>query len=442
MTSAPPPVQGPPSIQDPEPSSSAPRHPARDLLAIVLPAIVVGVGSSVTLIALSRLAAEVEHVLWDWLPMVVGLPGTEPIWIFLVLTAAGLATGLILTFVPGHAGPDPATAGLVEPPQPLFVLPGLALALVVTLAGGVSLGPENPIIGLNLSLAVLIGLRLLPRVPARAWGGLAFAGTIGAMFGTPIAAALLLAETVSEDRRPLWDRIFGPLVAAGAGSVATLLLAGESFVLDVDPYRLTKPVDVVTGSVIAIAVAVIGLAAVYAFPRLYLLFGRLGSPLVIATAGGALLGVLGAIGGPITLFKGLEQMHELSADVDAYTVGGLALVAIVKLLALLVAGTTGFRGGRIFPATFVAVALGLTIHAAFPQVPEAVALAASLIGMLLAVTRSGFLALFLAALMVGHPEMLPLLCLIILPAWLVVTGRPEMVAAPRPSDRPATVERR
>ena len=49
---------------------------------------------------------------------------------------------------------------------------------------------------------------------------------------------------------------------------------------------------------------------------------------------------------------------------------------------MLVAGTSGFRGGRIFPAVFVAVAFGLAINAAFPQVPEAVALAASLIGML------------------------------------------------------------
>ena len=49
----------------------------------------------------------------------------------------------------------------------------------------------------------------------------------------------------------------------------------------------------------------------------------------------------------------------------------------------------------------------------------------------------------MAALMVGHPEMIPLLCLIVLPAWLVVTGRPEMVAQPRPSDRlPAVVKRR
>lgn len=403
------------------------------LLRIVLPAIVVGAASSVMLIVLSRLAAVIENVLWGSLPAAVGLTGDEPVWILLILTAAGLATGLILTFLPGHAGPDPATSGLVEPPQPLIVLPGLALALIVTLAGGVSLGPENPIIGLNLSLAVAIGLRLLPRVPVAAWGGLAFAGTIGAMFGTPIAAALLLAETVTDDRRPLWDRLFGPLVAAGAGSLVTDLLAGDSFALTVDPYPAMHPVDIVTGSVIAVAIAVVGMAAVYAFPRLYSLLGRFGSPLLIATAGGVILGILGAIGGPISLFKGLEQMHELTATVNDYTVAGLFLIAVVKLLAMLIAGTSGFRGGRIFPAVFVAVAFGLAINAAFPQVPEAVALAASLIGMLVAVTRSGFLALFMASLMVGHPEMVPLLCVIVLPAWLVVTGRPEMVAPPRPA---------
>jgi H+/Cl- antiporter ClcA len=408
-----------------------PPSSARQLLRIVLPAILVGAGSSVMLIALSRLAGEIEHVLWSSLPQSLGLTGAEPAWIFGMLTAAGLATGLILTFVPGHAGPDPATTGLAEPPQPLIVLPGLALALVVTLAGGVSLGPENPIIGLNLSLAVAIGLRLLPAVPVRAWAALAFAGTIGAMFGTPIAAALLLSETVSEGEGRLWDRIFGPLVAAGAGSLVTDLLAGDSFALTVDPFDGPHAIDLVTGSVIAVAVAVIGMAAVYAFPRVYALFGRLGSPLLIATVGGAVLGVLGAIGGPITLFKGLDQMHELAQDVGAYSAGGLFLIGGIKVVALLVAGTSGFRGGRIFPAVFAAVALGLAVHVAIPQVPEAVALAASLIGMLVAVTRSGWLSLFMAALMVGHPELTPLLCIIVLPAWLVVTGRPEMVAPAR-----------
>ena len=259
------------------------------------------------------------------------------------------------------------------------------------------------------------------------------------MFGTPIAAALLLSR----------DGVGGPAPAVGpdlraagggrGGCRDDLLFAGEAFVLTVDPYPGPQLIDFLTGSVIAVGGgrARAGRGAT-PFPRLFALFGRLGSPLLHRDRRRRGARLLGAIGGPITLFKGLEQMHELSADVDAYTVGGLVLVTVVKLLALLVAGTTGFRGGRIFPAVFVAVAFGLAINAAFPQVPEAVALGGQPASACsLAVTRSGCLALFMAALMVGHPEMMPLLCLIILPAWLVVTGRPEMIAPPRqrPGDR-------
>ena len=42
-------------------------------------------------------------------------------------------------------------------------------------------------------------------------------------------------------------------------------------------------------------------------------------------------------------------------------------------------------------------------------------------------TRSGWLAIFMGGLMVGDPSLLPLLAVVVLPAWLVVTGRPEMV---------------
>jgi H+/Cl- antiporter ClcA len=139
------------------------------------------------------------------------------------------------------------------------------------------------------------------------------------------------------------------------------------------------------------------------------------------------LGILGVLGGPISLFKGLDEMKELTETAADYAPAGLALLVVVKLSALIVASGSGFRGGRIFPSVFAAVAFGLFIHALIPQVPEAVALAASLVGVLVAVTRSGWLALFMGELMIGDPTILPVLAVVVLPAWLVVTGRPEMV---------------
>ena len=65
-------------------------------------------------------------------------------------------------------------------------------------------------------------------------------------------------------------------------------------------------------------------------------------------------------------------------------------------------------------------------------------MSASLVGILVAVTRSGWLAIFMGALLVNDPTITPILAIVVLPAWLVVTGRPEMVIKPRPAPEAAT----
>jgi H+/Cl- antiporter ClcA len=403
------------------------------LLPIVVPGIVVGAASALLLIAVTVVANALDDILWSRLPAAVGMDPNAPLWIIGILTLTGLAVGLVVVFAPGHAGPDPAIAGLPASALPLRVLPGLALALILALAGGVSLGPENPILGINVALAVAIGLRIIPRVPGRAWAGLAFSGTIGAMFGTPVGAALLLSEALNESGEGLWDRLFGPLVAAAAGALTMDLLSAESFVLTIVPYVQPQLIDLVTGSIVAVGAALVGLVAIYAFPIAYAAFRRLRSPIVMLVVGGFLLGILGVVGGPISLFKGLEQMKTLTSTVADYTPAELALLAGIKLVAVVIASTSGFRGGRIFPSVFAAVALGLFVNALVPEIPEAIAVSASLVGILLAVTRSGWLALFMAALMVNDPAIVPVLAIILLPAWLVVTGRPEMgIKRPKP----------
>ena len=66
------------------------------------------------------------------------------------------------------------------------------------------------------------------------------------------------------------------------------------------------------------------------------------------------------------------------------------------------------------------------------------ALAASVVGVLVAVTRSGWLALFMGELMIGDPTILPVLAVVVLPAWLIVTGRPEMVVRVKPEAAPTS----
>ena len=48
-------------------------------------------------------------------------------------------------------------------------------------------------------------------------------------------------------------------------------------------------------------------------------------------------------------------------------------------------------------------------------------------GLLLAVTRQGWLSLFMAAVVAPDPALIPVMTLVMLPAWLLVTGKPQML---------------
>ncbi|MFI6600742.1 ion channel protein [Nonomuraea sp. NPDC050536] len=410
--------------------------PAKRLLPLVVPALVVGIGAALILMALTEVSTLIEHVVWR---------PTAWWWTVVVLTVAGVLTGLVLWKVPGHAGTDPATESLVAPPDPLPVLPSVALAAMITLAGGVSLGPENPIVVINNGLAAGLGARLLPKLPAPLWVGMAVAGTVGALFGTPVAAALMLSELrAAEPDIPLWDRLFGPLVAAAAGSLTIKALGGEELTVGLPPYPGFHLLDLVTGSAVAVVAVLLALAGVYVFPHAHRFFHALPNPVLMAGLGGLVLGVLGVIGGRITLFKGLEQAKELVAG--SHGAGQLALIVVVKLVALIVAATSGFRGGRIFPVVFLGVAFGLLAHALVPAIPPALGATAGVLGFVLVVTQQGWLSLFTAVAVVGQIELLPLAIIMILPAWLLVSGKPPMQVVvehpptreggPPPRDRP------
>ncbi|MFJ3094117.1 ion channel protein [Streptomyces hydrogenans] len=402
--------------------------PVRVLLPQVLPALVVGVGSALLFLGVSKLAEELQSVLWETLPDALDIGPYSSLWVIAVLTATGVAVGLVIWKAPGHAGPDPASEGLGGPPMAPKAVPGLLIASMLALAGGVSLGPEQPTIASAIALAAWLGLRAAPGVPGAFWVSLAIAGTFGALFGTPVAAALVLSEALvgRPGQGSLWDRLFAPLVAAGAGAMTTQLLSDPSFAMGLPP--LTDPgwEDLLAALVVAALGALFGLLGCWAFPHLHRAFGRLRHPMVMLPVGGLVLGLLGALGGQLTLFKGLHETKELVASIGEYSSGELAKLAVVKLAALLVAAACGFRGGRVFPAVFIGAAFGLVAQALVPEIHPAVAVSSAVLGVLLATTRQGWVSLFIAAVIASSPAMLSLLCLATLPAWLIVTGRPQL----------------
>ncbi|EKF8417719.1 ion channel protein [Escherichia coli] len=408
-------------------------HPrARTMLLLSLPAVAIGIASSLILIVVMKIASVLQNLLWQRLPGTLGIAQDSPFWIIAILTLTGIAVGLVIRFSQGHAGPDPACEPLIGAPVPPSALLGLIVALILGLAGGVSLGPEHPIMTVNIALAVAIGARLLPRVNRMEWTILASAGTIGALFGTPVAAALIFSQTLNGSSEvPLWDRLFAPLMAAAAGALTTGLFFHPHFSLPIAHYGKMEMTDILSGAIVAAIAIAAGMVAVWCLPRLHAMMHQMKNPVLVLGIGGFILGILGVMGGPVSLFKGLDEMQQMVAN-QAFSTSDYFLLAVIKLAALVVAAASGFRGGRIFPAVFVGVALGLMLH---EHVPAAITVSCAILGIVLVVTRDGWLSLFMAAVVVPNTTLLPLLCIVMLPAWLLLAGKPMMMVN-RPKQQP------
>ena len=111
-------------------------HPrARTMLLLSLPAVAIGIASSLILIVVMKIASVLQNLLWQRLPGTLGIAQDSPLWIIGVLTLTGIAVGLVIRFSQGHAGPDPACEPLIGAPVPPSALPGLIVALILGLAG-------------------------------------------------------------------------------------------------------------------------------------------------------------------------------------------------------------------------------------------------------------------------------------------------------------------
>lgn len=393
-------------------------------MARLVPAALVGVAAGLALLVFEGAVHLIEHLLWDRLPD--SLDGAEGSrwWMFAVLAVGGLVVGVVLRFVPGHGGHDPATEGLMGEPMPIRHVPGLLVAALLTLAFGVSLGPEAPLLG--TSTAVLGWLALRRGAEPQGLAALGMAGLLGAMFGAPVGAAFAFIEFVPQAGRALHDRLVPLFVAATAGSLTVVFVATRpQFLADFDAPRAFIAADLVSAALIGVLGAIVGLAIGWALRVVHPLAQRL--PVVARlTVGGVALGALAAAAGELVLFSGQRELTELVSD-TSLDAGDVALVTIVKVCSVLVAMAVGFRGGKIFPAVFVGAGLGLVVHALVPGVPMVLACGAAMVGVVLAFTRLWLLTLLLVGMITGI-GVVPLLGVALVAAHLVVADRAEVRA--------------
>ena len=372
---------------------------------------------------------ELEHWFWVDLPNHLGASG--PPWYLVVgLPLAGAAIVLAArTLLPGDGGHEPL-GGIAVAPTPISHAPGVILAAIGSLAFGAVLGPEAPLFALG-SIVGLVAARFarLGDADARVLSTAGTFSAISALFGGPVAAAMLLLEAGVGMGAMLIPILIPGLVAASIGYLIFLgigdwggLEATTLSVPGMPAYDGVHLRDLVVAVVVGVVLAVITevvrrLAARVAGPgraRLgmaqMLLLGALAIGVVALVADG-----LGASSQDV-LFSGQASLPALVGEDSARIV---IVLLVAKALAYAICLGCGFRGGPVFPAIFLGVAVAMLAAIAFDMSPT-LALAVGTAAGMTAMTRLIMASLIIAALLVGTAgvEAIPVAALAAVAAWL------------------------
>lgn len=404
----------------------------------------IGVPAALVAAGFLALVHQSENLLWDDLPD--GLGYSSPPWFLVIgLPAVGAAlVALVRARLPGDGGHDPLQ-GLNTSPTPLSAGPGVALAALATLSFGAVLGPEAPLIALG-SVVGVAASRLV-RAEPRAGAVLASAGSfsaISALFGGPLPAGMLLVEAGLGMGAALIPVLLPGLVAAACGYVIFLglgnwagLEATKLSVPDLPKYEGTSIEDLVIAVAVGVATA-IAIVAVRRLATRTAALRRQGVGLAtLLIAGGLAVGCLAqladVLGGDSqdVLFSGQAAIPHIVAEAsDGVVIAVLAAKAIAYGICL----GCGFRGGPIFPAIFIGVALAAIAVVAVDMSPT-VAIAMGTAAGVAAATRLVFSALVIAALLVGTAgiDTVSAAVLAAVAAWLTVSALDPPAPAPAPA---------
>ena len=132
----------------------------------------------------------------------------------------------------------------------------------------------------------------------------------------------------------------------------------------------------------------------------------------------------------LVLFSGQTELPAIVAEGSA---GVLALLVLAKGLAYALSLGAGFRGGPVFPALAIGVAIAMLGADVLPGLETTPAVAAGIAAGVAAVLRVPFTAVLLATLLIGSAsaDVAPIAVLAAAVGWLVA------VALPNPEDRAA-----
>ena len=408
-----------------------PHITAGTYLRLVALGAVIGIPAALAAAFFLAFVHDLEHWLWHDLPDALG-HSAAPWYLVIGLPAVGGAiVALARLLLPGDGGHRPLD-GLAMGATPISHGPGIALAGLGTLAFGAVLGPEAPLIALGAVVGMVATLFF--RADKREEHVLATAGSfsaISALFGGPLVGGLLMVEGGLAMGTALLPLILPGFVAAAVGYLIFVgfgswggLDAQSLVVPDLPPYQgnhlgdLTVAVSVgILAALVVVVARRIGAALDRRAPS------RRAMP-VLLVLGGLAVGFLAQTADWLgansqdVLFSGQASVPGLVTSSSTKIV--LILFA-AKAIAYAVSLGAGFRGGPVFPAIFLGIALA-TFASVWFDVSPTLAVAVGAAAGTAAVTRLLVTASLFATLLVGTAgiDAVPAAVIAASAAWLTM----------------------
>ena len=337
----------------------------------------------------------------------------DGIYVIPTMAICGFLAGLVIHFIgdPGEihliVNNIRFNKGKLDPKNN----PSMILSSLLCVASGGSLGPEAPLVQVTGSTGTWLGKML--RLKGEELRSLSIAGMASgftALFGAPLGGSLFSLEILHHKYAVEYYRAIIPAFVASCFSYfvfALIIHLGIGPIWDLPTYALTDQFDFAYALLYGIIGTAIAWAFIFSTKILKKLFDRLSLAIYFKTLiGGIFLGII-AYYFPITRYFGHHEINELLST--NYALITLFAILILKILAIGITVTSGWRGGFIIPLFFVGTTLGLIINNLFPETNVSLAIVASMAAINSCATRTPMSTTILLATLTGFDYFIPIL---------------------------------
>ncbi|TGK05770.1 chloride channel protein [Leptospira selangorensis] len=330
---------------------------------------------SILYVLLGLFAGVFSAVFWKILEYLTKLlAGFQGHYIILIMTLSGLGIGLLIYFL-GEPGEISLVidnirfrGGKLDPKNN----PSMSLSSLLSISSGGSAGPEAPLVQITGSFGSWFAEKIgLEGEELRSMTIAGMAAGFTSLFGSPLGGALFALEILQHRHVVEYYEALLPAFLSSCSAYFVFL-----FMTDMGIGPTWEFPQYIPGGIedfqyaigFGMAGAIVGWIFYGIFRITKFSFSKITLPIFVKTTiGGLLLGCI-AYYEPLTRYFGHDQLNEIVVTKGNWIFFGT--LALLKILAINITVSSGWRGGIIIPLFFVGAVAGRFFMDFFPSENE------------------------------------------------------------------------